>query len=196
MAVSGLVHGMAALRHRRSVSILVAMVLTVEVSTRALTFMWTSTRSSDSTSTAIQRRDLLQQTLPLASALGAGTALFAEERAAVAVQSKWNGRYNDPKHPRCERSIFVSYDGKKVKIAGYDPETGVKCLSGGVQEYRWSLQAELAGVDSDSITVESARRSVTTRTERPDGSKWEPVVAKWDGDGILFPDGTKWTKKD
>eukprot|EP00403_Amphidinium_massartii_P012699 CAMPEP_0178421964 /NCGR_PEP_ID=MMETSP0689_2-20121128/26924_1 /TAXON_ID=160604 /ORGANISM="Amphidinium massartii, Strain CS-259" /LENGTH=186 /DNA_ID=CAMNT_0020043503 /DNA_START=83 /DNA_END=643 /DNA_ORIENTATION=+ len=183
----------AAMRSRSSLSACLVLAATLALGKFGMSFLPSALSNERSTDNALKRREVLRE-VSMAGLLGATTAMVADEEGAWAVESKWNGRYSDPKHPRCERSIFVSYDGKKVKITGYDPEVGVKCLTGGVQEYRWSLQGTIEGLNSDTMTVEAARRSVTTREEKS-GGKWDPVEVKWDGDGIVFSDGTKWTKK-
>mmetsp|Transcript_119489 Transcript_119489/g.338149 ORF Transcript_119489/g.338149 Transcript_119489/m.338149 type:complete len:220 (+) Transcript_119489:69-728(+) len=109
--------------------------------------------------------------------------------------SKWSGNYNDPKHKYCTRAIYVAFNGKKAKISGSDVSEGTSCNKVGEFQYKWETIATLASKDSDELVIEPSTRSITTREKRNDGGKFDSVVAKWDGDGILFPDGTKWTKK-
>ena len=56
----------------------------------------------------------------------------------------------------------------------------------------WSLKLSLANKDANEIVVQEAGRDIVDR-KRINGP--QEVVGKWDGDGILWPDGTKWTQK-
>mmetsp|Transcript_61980 Transcript_61980/g.115885 ORF Transcript_61980/g.115885 Transcript_61980/m.115885 type:complete len:189 (+) Transcript_61980:54-620(+) len=128
-------------------------------------------------------------------------AAMAQEDAPVRKggrASKWYGTYEDPKHPTCERSIVITFDGTKGKIDGYDKsgagdEGKFDCRKRrDVTYYDWSLKVSLDNKDADEIVVQSVGRDVVSRA-RIDGAK--DVVGKWAGDGILWPDGTKWTQK-
>lgn len=151
------------------------------------------------------RRNVLQAAFQAvaasASLHGASSAVAKDDLATDFPQapskkkSKWDGNYEDPTHEGCSRMIYMNYKGTSAKIGGWDVADGGPCndLRGGKQ-YRWSLKGTLKSFDADEMVVEEASASITTRQEKEDGSKWPEVVAKWDGDGILFPDGTKWTK--
>ncbi|CAE7217412.1 Ap1g1 [Symbiodinium sp. CCMP2456] len=128
-------------------------------------------------------------------------AAKAEEGAPVKKggrASKWYGIYEDPKHPACDRSIVIAFDGTKGKIEGYDlsgagDEGKFSCRKRrDVQYYDWSLKVSLANKDSNELVVEQAGRDIVDRKRIGQPSE---VIGKWDGDGILWPDGTKWTQK-
>mmetsp|Transcript_143190 Transcript_143190/g.202490 ORF Transcript_143190/g.202490 Transcript_143190/m.202490 type:complete len:186 (+) Transcript_143190:55-612(+) len=112
--------------------------------------------------------------------------------------SKWFGTYEDPKHPSCDRSVVVSFDGTKGKIDGYDKsgsgdEGSFNCRKRrDVQYYDWTLKIRLASKDADELVVEEAGRDVVDRKRIPAPQE---TVGKWDKDGILWPDGTKWVQK-
>ncbi|CAE7196072.1 Ap1g1 [Symbiodinium necroappetens] len=125
-------------------------------------------------------------------------AAKAEEGAPVKKggrASKWYGIYEDPKHPSCDRSIVIAFDGTKGKIEGYDlsgagDEGKFNCRKRrDVQYYDWSLKVSLANKDANELVVEQAGRDIVDRKRIGQPSE---VIAKWDGDGILWPDGTKW----
>ncbi|CAE7373416.1 Ap1g1, partial [Symbiodinium pilosum] len=104
----------------------------------------------------------------------------------------------DPKHPACERSITLAFDGTKGKIAGFDKsgagdEGEFNCRKRrDVSYYDWNLKVSLANKDANEIVVEEVGRDVVNRKRI---NKVQEVVGKWDGDGILWSDGTKWTQK-
>lgn len=106
--------------------------------------------------------------------------------------SKWAGEYRDPVHKGCERKVILDFKGTKAKITGLDGPDGGDCEGNPEVGKTWTARGVLAKFDADEMTVESPDFSITTR-ESKSGNK--PVVAKWDEDGILFPDGTKWMKK-
>ena len=112
--------------------------------------------------------------------------------------SKWFGSYEDPKHPSCDRSLVIAFDGTKGKIDGYDKsgageEGKFDCRKRrDVQYYDWTLKVKLASKDADELVVEEVGRDVVDR-KRINGA--QETIGKWDKDGILWPDGTKWIQK-
>eukprot|EP00929_Paragymnodinium_shiwhaense_P064552 TRINITY_DN3233_c0_g1_i1.p1 TRINITY_DN3233_c0_g1~~TRINITY_DN3233_c0_g1_i1.p1 ORF type:complete len:211 (-),score=69.77 TRINITY_DN3233_c0_g1_i1:319-951(-) len=138
------------------------------------------------------RRQVLQASA--AAAALAAVAATPEDAWAVKSKSKWAGSYDDPLHPGCERTVFVSFDGKTAKVAGRSSSEGARC-STGTKEYKWSLMAELADADADEMLIEEAFASITKREVKLDESKWPAVTAKWVDGSIVFPDGIKWKKK-
>lgn len=58
------------------------------------------------------------------------------------------------------------------------------CGRGDTQKF-WEAKLSSPGRDSDELTIDLSKSGL------PGPGK---VVAKWDGDGILFPDGSKWTR--
>eukprot|EP00438_Fugacium_kawagutii_P011422 Skav235895 [mRNA] locus=scaffold256:47070:47471:+ [translate_table: standard] len=112
--------------------------------------------------------------------------------------SKWYGTYEDPKHPACDRSLVIAFDGTKGKIDGYDKsgageEGQFNCRKRrDVQYYDWTLKVRLASKNADELVVEEVGRDVVDRKRIPAARE---TVGKWDKDGILWPDGTKWMQK-
>ena len=66
------------------------------------------------------------------------------------------------------------------------------CLSSASFSKDWSLKVSLANKDSNELVVEQAGRDIVDRKRIGQPSE---VIGKWDGDGILWPDGTEWTQK-
>ena len=144
-------------------------------------------------------RRVLLSSLLLAG-LGASEA-SAQEGVPAKVggrASKWFGSYEDPKHPSCDRSLVIAFDGTKGKIDGYDKsgageEGKFDCRKRrDVQYYDWTLKVKLASKDADELVVEEVGRDVVDR-KRINGA--QETIGKWDKDGILWPDGTKWIQK-
>ncbi|CAJ1363109.1 unnamed protein product [Effrenium voratum] len=115
--------------------------------------------------------------------------------------SKWYGTYEDPKHPACERSVVIAFDGTKGKIDGYDKsgsgeEGKFDCRKRrDVQYYDWTLKVQLASKDADEMVVQQAGRDVVQRA-RLDSP--QQITGKWEDKperGIRWPDGTKWVQK-
>jgi len=79
----------------------------------------------------------------------------------------FDGYYSDPNHPGMERRVYTEDCGTKVKGTD-DGETF------------WLLPAE---VKEDTILIDFS----------PKGGPPD-LEGKWDGTGIVFPDGNKWTK--
>lgn len=155
-----------------------------------VTFMWM----------AHELTFLAGRRLAISAALLSAPA-WAEEGVPAKVggrASKWYGQYEDPKHPSCDRQIVIAFDGTKGKIDGYDKsgagdEGKFDCRKRrDVQYYDWSLKVKLASKDSDELVVEEAGRDVVDRKRI--GGKQE-TVGKWDNNGIVWPDGTRWVQK-
>ena len=58
------------------------------------------------------------------------------------------------------------------------------CSRGDTLQF-WEAKLYSDGKESNELTIDLSKSGL------PGPSK---VVAKWDGDGILFPDGSKWTR--
>lgn len=139
------------------------------------------------------RRSLLRD---LAVGLvGSGVAASVAGDAALAADtpSKWAGTYSDFAHDGCERRLYVAYDGLSGKIVGRDNPEGKDCRTRELA-LQWSLKFTLDSADGNEIRIEEGKRSVSSRDRREDGKDTNIAVARWDGDGILFPDGIKWKK--
>jgi len=102
------------------------------------------------------------------------------QTASAADAPQWAGMYDDPNHKECKRKV-VKVGKTKLRIDGRDGEPD--CGDGFVST-PFSLTATLKSADSDEVLIDFS-------------SKGGPadLLGKWDGDGIKFPDGNKWTKK-
>ena len=148
-------------------------------------------------------RRVLLSSLSVGLGLGGQGASGASAQEGVPAKvggraSKWFGSYEDPKHPSCDRSLVIAFDGTKGKIDGYDKsgageEGKFDCRKRrDVQYYDWTLKVKLASKDADELVVEEVGRDVVDR-KRINGA--QETIGKWDKDGILWPDGTKWIQK-
>lgn len=144
---------------------------------------------------AIERRQLFG----VIGAAVTGAAVMAatpEEAEAVALKvgpaSVFSGDYDDPNHPGCLRQVKVvgaplRADGTRpvnpvMEITGYDGNgSGNVCTERPTRSDLWKVQGKVK-----SNTVASIDFS----------SKGGPsnLIGTWDTDGIVFPDGNKWTK--
>merc|ERR1719163_2109318 len=116
--------------------------------------------------------------------------LAAAEKARTGLSSKFTGDYVDPMHPGCKRSIKVTGNamdsaGRKSRKPaavnkGTDNEDGGACENG--EGESWRLMATLSE-DQSTIKVDFS----------PKGGP-KDVVGKWSDNGIVFPDGNKWSK--
>lgn len=98
---------------------------------------------------------------------------------------------------------MMSFDGTKGRLMGSE-STGMNpgltaaemarekrladlkrgCARGDTQKF-WEAKLSSPAKDSDELLIDLSKSGL------PGPGK---VVAKWDGDGILFPDGSKWTR--
>ena len=130
---------------------------------------------------------------------GAVAGLPQEASATKALTGKgsvYTGDYDDPNHPGCLRQVKVvgapiKGDGTRspypvVEIKGWDgPRDGSKSCEGGLRpEQRsdlWTVTGQLK-TRTDAVLDFSSKGGPTN------------LAAQWDGSGIVFPDGNKWTK--
>eukprot|EP00929_Paragymnodinium_shiwhaense_P062193 TRINITY_DN31046_c0_g1_i1.p1 TRINITY_DN31046_c0_g1~~TRINITY_DN31046_c0_g1_i1.p1 ORF type:complete len:214 (-),score=52.62 TRINITY_DN31046_c0_g1_i1:138-779(-) len=132
------------------------------------------------------RRELLWR------AVGAGAVLPAVAQnvisggteAAWAAGARWSGRYIDPKHPGCDRKITKKKD--RFEISGQTSPDGPGCPAGAKNLRKWFIYGE-------TNPGEWPARSMTIDFSNKGGPKG--IVAKWAGNGIIFPDGNRWEKK-
>ena len=121
--------------------------------------------------------------------------------ARTGQSSPFTGEYDDPNHPGCLRSVKVvgakiGPDGRKERrptayIKGVDslPKGTKGCLPG-VQPTLadvWSLEGKVSE-DGESISIDFSPKT---------NGRVGLLVGKLDdfnGQGIAFPDGNKWTK--
>ena len=123
------------------------------------------------------RREAL---LGLAGAVGA-SGLASPATAEFDDANFWLGYYSDPQHPMCPRKMVYEYDLYKtatLMVVGGDGNPGCekKVMT------RWTAKVDFKA-GSDSITIDFSKKGGPA-----------DVVAKWDKDGIVFPDGNKWKK--
>mmetsp|Transcript_41937 Transcript_41937/g.75567 ORF Transcript_41937/g.75567 Transcript_41937/m.75567 type:complete len:195 (+) Transcript_41937:50-634(+) len=104
----------------------------------------------------------------------------------------FTGDYDDPQHPGCLRQVKVvgaplKGDGTRplyavVEVTGYDGKEGEKtCKERPSRGDLWKVTGKTKGKDEAFLDFSSKG-----------GPK--DLVGKWDGSGIVFPDGNKWTK--
>ena len=118
----------------------------------------------------------------------------AQAAAKTGASSPLTGEYDDPNHPGCLRQVKVvgaplRADGTRpanpnIEITGYDGNgSGKTCTEDDrpTRDDLWKIQGKMK-----SSTVASVDFS----------SKGGPsnLTATWDGEGLVFPDGNKWTK--
>ncbi|KAL7542986.1 hypothetical protein ACHAXR_013287 [Thalassiosira sp. AJA248-18] len=107
-------------------------------------------------------------------------------------RNPFTGDYDDPNHPGCLRQVKVvgapiKADGSRplyaiVEVTGYDGKGDEKtCKDRPARGDLWKVTGKTKGGDTAFIDF---------------SSKGGPadLVGKWDGSGIVFPDGNKWTK--
>eukprot|EP00930_Biecheleria_cincta_P024922 TRINITY_DN17787_c0_g5_i1.p1 TRINITY_DN17787_c0_g5~~TRINITY_DN17787_c0_g5_i1.p1 ORF type:complete len:226 (-),score=21.30 TRINITY_DN17787_c0_g5_i1:294-971(-) len=146
------------------------------------------------------RRHLAALLALSAVALIAAPAEPSQAAARGTPKSKFAGKYSatsetlETNFTSCPREIFVAFDGTKGRIKGDDPilpQPDAERNCGIYPVKTWSIPFTISA--SDEIVFEEGSESITTR--RPTTGGPNNVAAKWDGNGLLFPDGTKWTKK-
>jgi len=145
---------------------------------------------------AVDRREMFGI---LGSAM-TGAAVMAsvpgEAEAAPALKvgpaSPFTGDYDDPNHPGCLRQVKVvgaplKADGTRprypiMEITGYDGNGSDKvCTERPTRADLWKIQGKIKSNTEALIDFS------------PKGGPSD-LVGTWDGEGIVFPDGNKWTK--
>mmetsp|Transcript_130361 Transcript_130361/g.260037 ORF Transcript_130361/g.260037 Transcript_130361/m.260037 type:complete len:168 (+) Transcript_130361:86-589(+) len=130
----------------------------------------------------LQPSNTVQKSRRAATLAVVGAALSVQPPdASAAVDFKtsrvWAGFYADPNHPGCKREIKV---GDDISIEGTDGNPG--CIQGGEVQTGFLLRAKWTP-GSDTLIIDFS----------PKGGP-KDLQGKWDENGILFPDGNKWTK--
>ena len=152
---------------------------------------------SSSTTTNVQRRQIFGI---LGSAFtGAAAMAFVPGAANASIaktgkSSPFTGDFEDPNHPGCLRQVKVvgaplKADGTRpanpnIEVTGYDGKgPGNVCTEGDrpTRSDLWKVQGKMK-----SNTVASIDFS-------PKGGP-SNLIGTFEGDGIVFPDGNKWTK--
>jgi hypothetical protein len=118
-----------------------------------------------------------------AAAAAVSAVLVASPMVANAAASSANfaGSYSDPFHPNCQRVIVKDDDKAATTLAirGTDGNPGCPADGSGTP---WTLTGQV-GSDGSSILVD-----FTPKGGPPN------LKGTWDGSGIMWPDGNKWTK--
>jgi len=138
-------------------------------------------------SSPLQRRELLARALALGVAPAAVAGMGGSEPAWASA--KWSGRYRDPKHEGCLRQ--VKKVGGIFEITGTsNMDSSKKDCPDGAKTKPFYLEGTLpfnglgfVDTSSDTMVIDFSSKG------GPKDSQ-----AKWDGNGIVFPDGNKWTK--
>lgn len=132
---------------------------------------------------------------------GAAVAVVASSpappaRAAGSVKTgpanPLTGDYDDPEHPGCLRQVKVvgapqKADGSRplyavVEVTGYDGKNEKKtCDDRPNRDDLWKVVGKTRG-NNEALLDFSGKGGPSD------------LVGKWDGSGIVFPDGNKWTK--
>jgi len=128
----------------------------------------TSLKMVDQSSATVGRRALLSSIMAASSALVAGYP--------VQAANEFDGDYTDPKHPGCSRTIVSQ--GAQATVTGAD---GKPACKPGEPTKAWKLEGKISG---EEIFVDFS----------PKGGP-KDLLGKWDGSGIRWPDGNKWSKK-
>jgi hypothetical protein len=129
----------------------------------------------------------------------AGAAVLAtnaEQAMAAAYKtgpaSPFNGDFDDPNHPGCLRQVKVvgaplGINGKRspypvIEVVGYDGKgDGSMCSDRPTRADLWKIQGKMKNNNEAVIDFS------------PKGGP-SNLLATWDSNGIVFPDGNKWTK--
>jgi hypothetical protein len=91
---------------------------------------------------------------------------------APLVATAVTGTYTDPNHPQGYREVVVSPDGA-IAVSGSDHAA---------RGAEWTLRGRL--VDAESVLIDFSPKAPAVGT----------VTARFDGSGLVFPDGNKWLK--
>ncbi len=159
--------------------------------------MATNALAPSTPKSAVDRR----QVFGILGSVFAGAAAMAsvpEDANAAALKvgpsSPFTGEYDDPNHPGCLRSVKVvgaplRADGTRpanpvIEITGYDGNGSSNLCTESDRPTRselWKIQGKVKSNTLASIDFS------------PKGGPAD-LTGTWDGSGIVFPDGNKWTK--
>ena len=145
--------------------------------------------AATATAFSMERRQFFGQLAGAAALVaGAGEANAALKTGAASI---FTGDYDDPNHPGCLRQVKVvgaplRADGTRsaypvIEVTGFDGKgESAMCSDRPAREDLWKIQGKLKS--NTEATIDFS----------PKGGP-ENLLAKFD-DGIVFPDGNKWTK--
>jgi len=172
--------------HRIASSLLGLLAMSLALTTiRCCTFTQPQTVPSEA-KTATSRRDLLLRTSGLVAApMIASATLFGD--AAEAGAAKWSGKYEDPKHPGCERRISKDNLSGEYTIAGATnrDKTQKGCDADPKSVKRWALTGRPSS--DDTMLVDFSPKGGPKDVE-------VKLVKTLKSEGIAFPDGNTWRK--
>jgi len=115
----------------------------------------------------------------LLAAIAAPSAANAVAPGTPKQAHEWFGAYSDPQHPMCRRILrFDQTTYLSIIVEGKDGNPGCEKEKG---TQKWIIRANYKS-GADTMTFDFS----------PKGGPSD-VVGKWDKDGIIFPDGNKWT---
>lgn len=146
----------------------------------------------------VERRRAVMQ-LP---GIAAASVLLGGPPAARAVPPAWEGTYVDSKSKGCRREIVLNFKGTGGKFNGEDIPSGGNCigdkggfsgLQKGKEPKSWSFKVSLESANANELQIEETSKYFVSKEKR-NANEPSYVTVKWDGDGIVFPDGTKWIK--
>jgi hypothetical protein len=128
---------------------------------------------------------------------GAAVAAANPDAASATVaktgsSSPFTGDFDDPNHPGCLRQVKVvgaplRGDGTRspiplVEVTGWDGRgDGNVCTDRPTREELWKVQGKMK--NSNEAILDFSPKGGPSN-----------LVGTWDGSGIVFPDGNKWTK--
>lgn len=146
---------------------------------------------------AVERRQMFGTVI---GSVFAGAAVLSTPKQADAAPIRtgpsnvFTGEYDDPNHPNCLRSVKVvgaplRADGTRpsnpiIEITGYDGNGSTNFCSEDDRPTRsdlWKIQGKMKSNTEAALDFS------------PKGGP-AGVTGTWDGSGIVFPDGNKWTK--
>merc|ERR1712232_1325829 len=145
------------------------------------------------TPNAVERRNFIGAIGSGVVGLIAGSAPSSAKALKTGTASVFTGDYDDPNHPGCLRQVKVvgaplKGDGTRsaypvVEVVGWDGREGAKTctpVDRPTREELWKIEGSLR----------SNKEAVIDFSPKGGPSN---LVATFD-DGIVFPDGNKWTK--
>jgi len=165
---------MAVKRSKAGRILLVAVALAACCSIRGTTSFVSAPATQEGVSQQGRRAALLAAVAvpSAAQAVAPGTPKQAHD---------WFGSYSDPQHPMCRRTLrFDQTTYQSIIVEGKDGNPGCEKLKGTIP---WIIKVNYNSTRADTMIFDFS----------PKGGP-SSVVGKWDKDGILFPDGNKWTR--
>eukprot|EP00568_Trieres_chinensis_P001274 CAMPEP_0183309564 /NCGR_PEP_ID=MMETSP0160_2-20130417/25415_1 /TAXON_ID=2839 ORGANISM="Odontella Sinensis, Strain Grunow 1884" /NCGR_SAMPLE_ID=MMETSP0160_2 /ASSEMBLY_ACC=CAM_ASM_000250 /LENGTH=187 /DNA_ID=CAMNT_0025473617 /DNA_START=61 /DNA_END=624 /DNA_ORIENTATION=- len=146
---------------------------------------------SNQGSSSVQRRQFFG-ILGGAAAIVVGADEANAAAATTGAANVFTGDYDDPNHPGCLRQVKVvgapmRADGSRppyaiVEVTGYDGKDGeTTCTDRPTRSDLWKVQGKTMG-KTQAVIDFSAKGGPAN------------LSAKYEGDGIVFPDGNKWVK--